>query len=725
MSKIGQIIVVDRILKKQSFVILLFSIIGVFAIYFQSLNFEFLINFDDDLIILNHPELHQFNLDNLKRILIEPLEGLYHPITSLSWMIDAHFFGLDPFYFHLQNVILHLINGVLLYFLITKLGFNRISANLGALLFLVHPMAVENVSWVSSRKDLLLGVFFLLSLISYIRYAEKSNVNRFLLLILFFLLALLSKVAAVVLPLLFLLIGWYRERKIVKRSFISLIPFFLIALFFGLWNIQIQSEAGYIREELQYSFIDRFFMISYGIKYYFIKFFVPTDLSPKNLYPVKEDGLLPIIYYLSILLNLTLVFALYYFKKLRPLLLFAFLFFFISILPILKIIPTGNDVVSNRYAYMAYVGFYAVIPFVLTKKNIGVFLLLGIAASFSIKTYQYQSIFKNSVEVWTEVIDSHENNNWGKAMALNERGQVKLKSGDRKGALSDINESLDIEPGLKRALMNRSVIYDQANQLDNALPDLNKVLEDNEDNVDALRLRGMIHGKKGNFTAALDDLNKAISLNSERYDLYINRGIVYSLNEQAEKALSDFNEAIRLGPDVMENYINRANLYFQIDSFDLAKKDLEKVYSNNQKIYRNNYLLAKVYFELDEKEKGLNILNKYAGNQLFASNIAQQLLAEGYVEESLPFFNIAIGDPQIRDKSLYQRSQAFAQLKDFQNAIDDLFAILENVPNPQFFFEIANYYQELEETEKACEFWGEASKRNYPPADIKIIEFCN
>ncbi len=716
---------VDRILKKQSLIILLFSIIGAFALYFQSLYFEFLINFDDDLIILNHPELHQFSLENLKRIILEPLEGLYHPLTSLSWMVDAHFFGLDPFYFHLQNIILHLINGVLLYFLIIKLGFNRLSANLGALLFLIHPMAVENVAWISSRKDLLLGVFFLLSLISYIRYFEKRSVTRFLILSLFFLLALLSKAAAVVLPLLFLLISWYKESSLLKANVISLIPFFVIAFLFGLWNIQIQSDAGYIREELEYSIMDRVFMLSYGIQYYLIKFFVPTDLSPKNLYPVKEDGLLPIVYYLSVLLNLAVVFMLYYFKKLRPLLLFAFLFFLISILPIIKIIPTGNDIVSNRYAYMTYVGFYAIIPFLLTKKNIGVILLLGITAIFSIKTYQYQSVFKSSIEVWTAVINSHENNDWGKAMALNERGQVKLKSGDRKGALSDINESLDIEPSLKRALMNRSVIYDQANQLDNALLDLNQVLEDNEDNVDALRLRGMIHGKKGNYTAALDDLNKAINLNSERYDLYINRGIVYSLNEQTEEALSDFNKSIQLGQDVEENYINRANLYFQLDSFNLARKDLEKVYSKNQKIYRNNYLLAKVYFELEENEKGLNVLNKYAGNQLFASNIAQQLLAEGYVKESIPFFNIAIGDPQIRDKSLYQRSQAFAQLKDYQNAIDDLFAILENVPNPKFFFEIANYYKELEESEKACEFWEEASQRNYPPADAKIAEFCN
>lgn len=703
----------------------LILIIG-FAIYYQSTGFEFLINFDDDTLILNSPELNAFNWENIIYILSHPKDGLYHPITSLTWLIENSLFGLDPFWFHLNNVLFHLGIGLVFYQFVKKYFDNHKLALICLALFILHPMHVENVAWIAGRKDLVFGLFFMLSLLYYTKFQHKNRKSDYAIAILFFVLSLLSKINAAVLPAIFILMDWHKNKLSLKKSFIRQLPSFLIGFLLVIYTIYLQKTAGFINEaNPAYDLIDRFFMLNYSISYYLWHIIIPLPLAPKNLYPTLENGLLSWEYYASFFFLIGMVYLVLKSKFKKDLIL-ALGAFLLVLLPVLKILPTGNDLVSNRYAYMAYPFIYAVIGLMLisSKKNFlkiafGLWLLAIGYISFS-----YQSVYQSSVSVWTAVIESSAENPWGQAMAYNERGQVKLKKGLQDAAFSDINKALNLQPDLRRALMNRANIYERNQKTLEALNDINNVLAQNENDVEALKIRSVLLAKNGETENAINDLKKAIDLQAERADLYNNLGIAYSILNDTNKAMQAFDQAITVDPYYFEVYVNRGNLYLQLKNYEAAENDFLKVLKEYPNQQSTRYLLAKCYLEQDEEEMAKATLDQIAQNTLLAGQVGERLLSEGYPKLSIHYYTIAIGNESIRDKSYYQRATAYKQMKEYQNAIDDLLVIVETLPGPQLFFEIANLYLELNDLESSCKFWKEAADRGHKPAAELLEKNC-
>lgn len=715
-----------KIIDKNPALLLGLILILGFVIYYPSTKFQFLINFDDDTLILNSPEIQSLNWENVKYIFAHTKDGLYHPITSLTWQIEHYFFKLDPFYYHLDNLLIHLLS-VFLVFLFIKTLFKDVRIALfSALLFTIHPMHVENISWISSRKDLVYGIFFLLSLFQYSKYKQEGKNWHFLLSILFFVLSLLSKANAVVLPALFLLIDWFVGDKNWKKNSLTKIPLFGLSIAFVILTINAQQSAGFIADtSFTYNIVDRIFMLAASLLHYLSNFVLPFNLAPKNFYPEKTAAFLPWFYYASIpILGLIAFFT--FKSKHKKYLLFGFLFLGITLGPVLKIIPTGNDLVSNRYAYMPYIGLYAVLGyfiFNLKKTWLNTFAFILIVA-FGVKSYSYQFTYKDSLAVWTKIIEISNGNKWATAMSYNERGQVYLKYRNQTAALKDITQALKIEPTLLRGLMNRANIYELNNQLDLALKDLNKAIEIEPDQVEALRIRSVIHGKMQHPKLAITDLDRAISLSPQRADLYNNRGIANAILGNNEAAKKDFSKAIALDQFYFDPYVNRANLHIELQEIKLAQQDLAFLYQKNPDHFIYAYLIAKTHLMQNNEDKAHAFLAPFAKDEMMAGQVAEHLANDGYYAQSLPYFTIAIGNESIREKSLYQRANSYRELGNYQNAIDDLMAILEKMPNPQFFFEIGNLYHTLENNSKACEFWNEGAIRNHEACKASLTEYC-
>ncbi len=146
-------------LKKRFIWICLALILAVVAVvYLPSLDNSF-VNWDDDVHLLNNLSVRSLSFDNLKAIFTEKVNGTYIPLTTLSFAIEYHFFGYDPFVYHLTNLVLHLLVICLVYFFALRLGLSLIGAGISALIFGLHPMHVESVAWVTERKDVLYAFF--------------------------------------------------------------------------------------------------------------------------------------------------------------------------------------------------------------------------------------------------------------------------------------------------------------------------------------------------------------------------------------------------------------------------------------------------------------------------------------------------------------------------------------------------------------------------------------
>ena len=716
-----------KVIQERPFLFLLLILLVGLGLYWPSLDFEFLINFDDDKLILQSPANQSLEYENLKALFTEPVFGLYHPFTSLSWAIEKQLYDFNSRWFHLSNLLWHLLNTILVFFLSRHFLKRSDWSLVIALLFVLHPMHTENIVWLSSRKDLVYGCFFLLGLLSYLRYLKDQKVVFYALMVLAFIASLFSKSNAVVFPAVLILLDIWEHRRFKWKYVLHKIPLFALSGIFIYITLKTQQEAGFINSfEGDYSLFDRLLMGVYSLGYYLFSLIVPFDLSPKNLYPSKTDGYLPWVYYAAPFFLAGVTYLLYRLGKKEKLIWFGAAFFLVIIAPVLKLIPTGNDIVSNRYAYLPYLGLYLGLGLYFLKNSpqwgklvAGIWVL---ALAFT--SFQYQNSYQDSYTLWTKIIEENEANKWGQAMAYNERGQIRYKQGQYKAALRDVEQALELQPKLPRGLMNRALLYDRFGQPQKALADLNVLLEASADQVDALKLRGVVYGKLNQVNKAIADFSEALAIAPENTELLNNRGIAYSILGENEKALADFNQAIELQPLSKQFRINRGNLYAQMEQNDSALADYRWVYEKEPKQLAIAYPLAKLYFETGKSSKAKAVLKPFEANQQSASKVAQRLAADSLAQESLPYFSIAMGAPNLRDQSLYQRAQAYKQLDESQNAIDDLLAILENMPNAQIFFEIGNLYWQQENQAKACEFWQEAAIRDHQQAKELNRENC-
>ena len=250
-------------------------LIGVTAIcYLPMLQNQFT-NWDDEYYVINNQLLRG---PDWKGIFTEPVVGNYHPLTIITLVINYQLSGVEPFSYLLLNLLLHLANSFLVFRFIYLISGNKtIVAFFTAIIFGIHPLHVESVAWISERKDVLYAFFFLLSLIQYWHYLNTGKQQKLWMTFFLFILSLLSKPAAIVLPLVLLLLDYWHGKPLQGRLFIQKIPFFVMAIVFGILTVNIQSPTAMASLET-YPIWERLFFACYVIMTYFFRFFIPYPL---------------------------------------------------------------------------------------------------------------------------------------------------------------------------------------------------------------------------------------------------------------------------------------------------------------------------------------------------------------------------------------------------------------------------------------------------------------
>ena len=204
-------------------------------VFSNSIGNNFVTNWDDKGYLMDNGYIKVITPESIKAIFHSYYNGNYHPLTTISYALEYKFFGFNPKPFHIDNLIIHLLN-IVLVFVLMQLLMGRIEAScIAALFFGIHPMHVESISWISERKDVLYTFFYLGALINYIYYlrAEHKKKRYFVMALVLFGLSLLSKSAAISFPVLLLLIDYYHDRKFDKKIVLEKLPFLSFSVAFG------------------------------------------------------------------------------------------------------------------------------------------------------------------------------------------------------------------------------------------------------------------------------------------------------------------------------------------------------------------------------------------------------------------------------------------------------------------------------------------------------------
>jgi tetratricopeptide (TPR) repeat protein len=561
------------------------AIVGVLiftALLYCPAIFNGFTDMDDDSYILKNPFLRDFTVNGVKAIFTSFYASNYHPLTTLAYLFEFHFFKLDPLPYHLLNVALHLLNTWLVYVLAARLSGKKTTALVVSVLFAVHPVHVESVAWVSELKDVLYAFFYLASLLFYLRYLSSGfKKGSYLIALLLFIASLLSKPAAVTLPLLLIAVDIYKGRALAANAWIEKIPFFALSILFGILNILAQKAGGPVVLLFSaYGFINGFFLLTSGIAAYLIMCVAPVHLSAIHYFPIAPGGTLPWSYYLSLPLLLATGWLAAKKSLWRKEILSGIAFFLITISVMLQIVSAGEAYFAERYSYVAYIGlFYIAGQWMsgLKDKNkvIARVLFSFVVVLFSIQTWYRIPVWKNSEVLFTDVIDKNpdiEDINFIYLSRANYRG----REGDLPGAADDYTKAIGINPSFAfeyAAYYGRGHIYDLTGDLRSALADYTRSISLNPKYADVYNARGWDYFQTGDATSALHDLNSAIALNPSFGAAYNNRGWLYYRRGNAKQAMLDFSEAIGSAPGFDKPYYNRALIFSGQGSYTSAIAD--------------------------------------------------------------------------------------------------------------------------------------------------------
>ena len=560
------------------------------AVYLPAFQNEFT-NWDDPGYVVENSLIKDLSMENLGKIFKEPYFSNYQPVTLLVYALTYHFWGLDAFWFHFVNIIIHLINTLLVFILIRKLTQNLTVTVIVAALFGIHTMHVESVAWVSELKDVLYSMFFLGSLILYTDYVKKlpsKNYARvviyFVVSLLLFYLSILSKGQAVMLAMALFGIDFIMQRKDYIRLLIEKIPFFFLSIWYGLVAMAAQKGSGAMYEAPDFDFIKRLLYAADNFFIYIFKLIIPSGLSAFHPYPLHAEGV-PITYYIALVgLLLVIALSIYALYKRYRLLFFGIWFYAINISIVLQFLPVGSAKISERYSYLPSLGIFLLMAmgaYFLMKKYFSARVFLSLVliiymGVLSFLTYNRGKIWQNSITLWTDVINKYSDSP-RIGVAYNNRGNALKAEGRVDEAIRDYNMNIKIKQANRETYENLANAYRQAGRMEEAMAIYEKNLSEDGNFVMSMNNMGNAMFEQGKFKEALGYYNEVLSLDSSYTRAFSNRGSCKFNLGDLEGAIKDYNRALELEPDFVDALMNRGCAKAMLGRQKEAIPDFNKV----------------------------------------------------------------------------------------------------------------------------------------------------
>lgn len=549
-----------------------FILLITFLAFIPVLRADF-VNLDDGEYVTNNPLLQ--NLSGLKSLLTTPVQGNHHSLTMLSLAINFMISGLEAWSYHLLNLVLHLVNCFLVFRLAMLLSNkNTVIAFATAVLFGIHPMHVESVAWVSERKDVLYGLFFLAGLISYTKYVDIGSKIQNRLTILFLALSLLSKPAAVIFPVTLFCIDLLRNRTLTFKLLREKIPLFALALIMGIATILGQRAVG-ATGEVAFGALNRIFFGLYGFMMYVFKMIVPLNLAVFYGFPPVNESL-PVEYYLAPLFFVAVGGLVFYSWENNRVIAFGVLFYLVNLLLVLQFLPVGGAVIADRYTYIPYIGLFYIIGWLIDRYTRGNtlkanFIILTVALPLFVMTSMQASVWINSTSLWDHAIKTQPSN---KSYA--NRAMLFRKERNYARALEYYDKAIKLNTIDYESYANRGNVYFDLNKPDLAINDYRKALSLKSDYYPALDNMGAQSAMRGDYNSALEYSSRALSIKPDYKPAYSNRALTYMKLNRYEEAIIDWKKFLEYEPNAADVYNTIGSCYQAMGKYQESLAPINK-----------------------------------------------------------------------------------------------------------------------------------------------------
>jgi len=633
------------------------------SVYYNSLNAPFI--YDDTRVIEN---LDIQKLNNIGLILTK----YDRQLTYLTFLLNYHFNKQNTFGYHLFNVIIHTLTSILVFFLIKRIVFftnNRNSILLPltvSLVFAVHPINTEVVTYIYNRSSSLSALFYLLSLLLFLNtIMTETKFQRlyFGLSLISFILSFFSKQISITLPVIIFILDYiflsdFNITKVVSRKKFH-ITYWSLLIVLLLLQYTVLRNIKEMKEETSWTLISYYITQPWLITKYLQLITVPTGQCINHIIkPVKTILELRFILPFLIISGIFISASVLYRKRQNKIILFSILFFFITLIPTTLFIVH----IGERHLYLPALGFYlglSNIIFLCFKKELFInknLILITIFATYifilSVLTIKRNRLYNDPILMWQDAIIKYPDN----VVAYNNRGNAYLNKGEYDRAISDCSEAIRLDKNNAKAYYNRGNAYAYKRIYDKALYDYNKAIEIDQNYADAYHNRGMVYYALNEYDKSVMDYTRATELKPYFAKAYKNRGYIYYLKGYYDNAINDYTQAIKIDPEYAEAYYYRALVYDKKNEYEKASIDYNRAKNLNPNfsIPSKNLVTKKVDSESD-----------------YYFNRGYEYAMNGNYEKAIMEFSQAIKlDPKYA-KAYCNRGNTYYMKKEYDKAIMD------------------------------------------------------
>jgi tetratricopeptide (TPR) repeat protein len=640
--------------------------IAIFAAFWQVLGYGFT-NFDDDIYVTENPHVQGgLSRQSVVWAFRTPYASFWHPLTMLSHMLDCELFGLNPHGHHLTNVLLHIANTLLLFIVLKEMTVGSTRSPQAAIwksafvaaAFALHPLHVESVAWVAERKDVLSTLFWMLTMLAYLRYAGHPSAGRYLLTLGLFALGLMAKPMLVTLPFVLLLLDYWplgrlqfnrlaREQEKNSadighkwsRLILEKVPFFVLSAVFSVITIFTQKPKQAVVSAWPAGIRVGNAMVSYLV--YIRKTIWPSGLAAFYPYPGDKLSLWEAVVAIAVLLGIS-VFVIRLIPRYKYLLV-GWLLFVGTLVPVIGLVRVGSFAMADRFTYIPLTGLFIIIAWgsdeLLASRRRGK-IALGISAtavlsallictSFQVRYWRNNTtLFEHAIKVTTNNFLAY--NNLG--VAYGELGRyaeeteaykqaVKIKPdyadahynlavvygtlGRYTEAIEAYKQTIKIKPDYADAYYNLGNAYRELGLRTEAIEAFQQAIRTKPDYAEAQNNLGNAYYSLGRWQEAVEAYRQTIALKPDYAEAHYNLGVAYGKLGRWTEAIETYKQAIKIKPDFAEAHYNLGNAYYSLDRWQDAIEAYRQAIKIKPDYADAHFNLGNAYFQIGDKASAL------------------------------------------------------------------------------------------------------------------------
>jgi protein O-mannosyl-transferase len=536
----------------------------IWLVFGQTLRHDF-INYDDPRYVYENTKITSgLSLNGIAWAFTHVHSMNWHPLTTISHMLDCQLYGLKAGWHHSTNVLLHTVAAMLLFLALQQMtGALWRSAFVGAL-FAIHPLRVESVAWISERKDVLSGVFFMLTLLAYASYVRLPRVGRYLVLVFVFACGLMSKPMLVTLPFVLLLLDYWPLDRIkgqLWKRLVEKIPLIALSALSSIATFLAQKAGVGWTADLPISERINNAVVSYVL--YICQMLWPVNLAVFYPHPENRLPLWEIICSLLLLICITAVAITL--RKQRPYLIAGWLWYLGMLVPVIGLVQVGWQGRADRYTYLPQIGLYIAVTWAVTdltalwrhqRSILSAAAILTIAV-LSWRAWVQTSYWRDSETLFTHARAVTVNND----VAENNLGIVFLRQGKVDEAISMLQAAVDLRPDNSPAHENLAKALLQKGQVAEALIHYRKLLELQPDNIEVHNIVGTVLVQQGEIKDGVEEWQKVLAIQPDNGNAMSNLAWVFATSP--DQSLRDGPKAVKLAEQALRLSGGRIPILFR------------------------------------------------------------------------------------------------------------------------------------------------------------------